>query len=99
LLHYRAEQRDQIANCMLLTAAKKGFSNKTDTPPAEWFAPHRFDSKEQRARYMDFYLIPDVPDLWRLFSQMPRLSSHSLVPESYNGKDQFGGRIPKCFET
>ena len=66
LLHYRAEQRDQIANCMLLTAAENGFSNKTDTPPAEWFAQQRFDSNEERARYMDLHLIPDVPELWEL---------------------------------
>ena len=66
LLHYRAEHRDQIANCMLLTAAENGFSDKTDTPPGEWFAPQRFDSKEQRARYMDLHLIPDVPELWEL---------------------------------
>jgi hypothetical protein len=66
LLHYRAEHRDQIANCMLLTAAENGFSDKTDTPPAEWFAPQRFDSQEQRARYMDLHLIPDVPKLWEL---------------------------------
>jgi hypothetical protein len=66
LLHYRAEHRDQIANCMLLTAAENGFSDKTDTPPGEWFAPQRFDSKEQRARYMDLHLIPDVAELWEL---------------------------------
>ena len=35
-------------------------------PPAEWFAPRRFDSKEQRDRYMDLHLIPDVPELWQL---------------------------------
>jgi Protein of unknown function DUF262/Protein of unknown function (DUF1524) len=66
LLHYRAEQRDQIANCMLLTAEENGFSNKTDTPPVEWFAPGRFASKEQRDRYMALHLIPDVPELWQL---------------------------------
>ena len=51
---------------MLLTAAENGFSDKTDTPPGEWFAPQRFDSKEQRARYMDLHLIPDVAELWEL---------------------------------
>lgn len=66
LLHYRAEQRDQIANCMLLTAGENGFSNKTDTPPVLWFASERFDNTEQRARYMGLHLIPDVPELWQL---------------------------------
>ena len=66
LLHYRAEHRDQIANCMLLTASENGFSDKTNTPPTEWFAPQRFDTKEERARYMSLHLIPDVPELWEL---------------------------------
>ena len=66
LLHYRAEQRDQIANCMLLTAEENGFANKTDTPPSIWFASERFASEQQRRRYMELHLIPDDPKLWEL---------------------------------
>jgi hypothetical protein len=66
LLHYRSEQRDQIANCMLLTAEENGFSNKTDTPPSKWFAPERFESKEKQQRYLALHLIPDDPRLWEL---------------------------------
>lgn len=72
LLHYRMEQRDQIANCMLLTADENGFTNKNATPPALWFAPERFtDEKgkrdpEARKKYMALHLIPDVPRLWEI---------------------------------
>ena len=53
ILHYRAEQRDQLANCMLLTADENGFTGKCDTSPAEWFAPARFKSPDEHARYLD----------------------------------------------
>ena len=66
ILHYRAEHRDQIANCMLLTAEENGFSNKSATPPDEWFSPDRFDCKEAHQRYLDLHLIPNDPGLWTL---------------------------------
>jgi hypothetical protein len=66
ILHYRAEQRDQIANCMLLTADENGFSGKCDKPPAEWFAQARFSSPEEHEQYLRLHLIPDDPSLWTL---------------------------------
>jgi Protein of unknown function DUF262/Protein of unknown function (DUF1524) len=66
VLHYRAEQRDQIANCMLLTADENGFSNKCDKPPMEWFDVSRFGSSEAQARYLKLHLIPSDPSLWTL---------------------------------
>ncbi|MGK2925239.1 MAG: GmrSD restriction endonuclease domain-containing protein [Lysobacterales bacterium] len=66
ILHYRAEQRDQIANCMLLTAEENGFSRKSDTPPAQWFARDRFGSDEVHQRYLAMHLIPNDPALWEL---------------------------------
>ncbi|MGB5234533.1 MAG: DUF262 domain-containing protein [Candidatus Macondimonas sp.] len=66
ILHYRAEQRDQIANCMLLTADENGFSRKSDTPPAQWFARDRFGSDEEHQRYLAMHLIPNDPALWEL---------------------------------
>ena len=66
ILHYRAEQRDQIANCMLLTADENGFSGKCDTPPAEWFAPARFASSKEHEQYLRLHLIPDDSSLWVL---------------------------------
>ena len=66
ILHYRAEHRDQIANCMLLTADENGFSGKCDKPPDEWFAPARFSSPEEHEQYLRLHLIPADPSLWVL---------------------------------
>lgn len=66
ILHYRAEHRDQLANCMLLTAEENGFSGKCDKPPAEWFARSRFSSDATHERYLQIHLIPDDPELWKL---------------------------------
>lgn len=66
ILHYRKEQRDQIANCMLLTADENGFSGKSDTPPKEWFSRSRFPSDEAHRNYLKMHLIPDDPALWEL---------------------------------
>lgn len=66
ILRYRAEHRDQIANCMLLTAEENGFSNKCATPPEQWFAPERFESATAHQRYLDLHLIPNDPELWKL---------------------------------
>ncbi|BAO84229.1 uncharacterized conserved protein [Serpentinimonas maccroryi] len=66
LLHFRQEQRDQIANCMLLTADENGFVAKSGKPPKEWFARSRFDSDEAHRRYLEMHLIPNDPALWEL---------------------------------
>ncbi len=66
ILHYRSEQRDQIANCMLLTAEENGFGGKCDTSPDEWFAQSRFPSEEARAAYFNLHLIPSDPGLWKI---------------------------------
>lgn len=66
ILHYRAEQRDQIANCMLLTADENGFTGKCDKPPTEWFAPSRFPSADAHAQYLRLHLIPNDSPRWAL---------------------------------
>lgn len=66
ILRYRQEQRDQIANCMLLTADENGFSGKCDTPPNEWFARSRFKSDEELHAYLKLHLIPPDPALWEI---------------------------------
>jgi hypothetical protein len=66
ILHYRAEQRDQIANCMLLTAEENGFSGKCNIPPDKWFDESRFSNKEDQVRYLKLHLIPHDPELWKL---------------------------------
>ena len=57
LLRYYAEERDQLANCMLLTAEENGFSGKCDQPPNKWFAG-------KSDKYLEMHLIPNDPDLW-----------------------------------
>ena len=59
LMKYREADRNQLANCMLLTAAENGAGGKSDTPPEVWFADK---SKE----YLDMHLIPNDPALWKL---------------------------------
>jgi hypothetical protein len=59
LLKYKQETRDQIANCMLLTADENGAGGKTDIPPSDWFAG-------KSPEYLERHLIPQNPDLWKL---------------------------------
>ena len=59
VLRYKWEDRDQIANCMLLTAEENGAGGKRDTPPEVWFA----DKPES---YLDLHLIPKNKGLWNL---------------------------------
>jgi hypothetical protein len=57
LMRYPAAVRDQIANCMLLTADENGFQAKNDTLPSEWFA-------DKSETYLDMHLIPRQRHLW-----------------------------------
>jgi hypothetical protein len=66
ILHYLAEDRDQIANCMLLTRGENGFNGKCDSPPIKWFARERFESDDEQRKYLHRHLIPNDPELWRL---------------------------------
>jgi len=59
LLRYKQSFRDQIANCMLLTAKENGAGGKGNTPPDEWFAG-------KPEEYLQMHLIPDDPELWKL---------------------------------
>ena len=59
LLRYREAERNQLANCMLLTAEENGAGGKSDTPPAQWFA-------DKSPEYLTKHLIPGDPALWKL---------------------------------
>ncbi len=59
ILHYKSAQRDQIANCMLLTAEENGAGNKTDTPPEEWFS-------DKDDSYLEMHLIPKDKNLLKI---------------------------------
>jgi hypothetical protein len=59
LMKYREADRNQLANCMLLTAAENGAGGKRDTPPEQWFAG-------KSEVYLAMHLIPKDPALWTL---------------------------------
>ncbi|MGQ0510471.1 MAG: GmrSD restriction endonuclease domain-containing protein [Betaproteobacteria bacterium] len=59
LMKYREADRNQLANCMLLSKAENGAGGKWDTLPEEWFAGKDKD-------YLDKHLIPADPALWKL---------------------------------
>jgi hypothetical protein len=59
VMKYREGERNQLANCMLLTAAENGAGGKSDTPPDEWF-------KDKGPDYLKRHLIPTDPALWKL---------------------------------
>ncbi len=59
LMKYRWDDRDQIGNLMLLTAAENGAGGKTDILPEEWFA----DKSEE---YLNLHLIPKNKSLWKV---------------------------------
>lgn len=59
ILKYKWDDRDQIGNCMLLTAQENGSGGKTDILPEVWFADK---SKE----YLELHLIPQDKELWKL---------------------------------
>ena len=62
VMKYRAPERDQLANCMLLSQEENGAGGKTDTPPAEWFAKQAAEDHD----YLDKHLIPKDKALWEL---------------------------------
>ena len=59
IMKYREGDRNQLANCMLLTAEENGAGGKSAKPPERWFA-------EKDKAYLDRHLIPYDPVLWKL---------------------------------
>jgi hypothetical protein len=59
LMRYHDAERNQLANCMLLSREENGAGGKWDTPPEEWFADKGKD-------YLDKHLIPPDPALWKI---------------------------------
>ena len=59
VMKYHQEERDQIGNLMLLTAAENGGGGKTDIVPEVWF-----EGKPEE--YLDLHLIPKDKSLWKM---------------------------------
>ncbi|MFH1737452.1 MAG: DUF262 domain-containing protein, partial [bacterium] len=63
LLKYHDAERNQIANCMLLSREENGPGGKWDTLPEDWFAKRL---AEEGVAYLEKHLIPGDPALWKL---------------------------------
>jgi hypothetical protein len=59
LMRFRGHERNQLANCMLLSQQENGAGGKSDTPPDVWF-------KDKPVEYLENHLIPTDPALWQL---------------------------------
>jgi hypothetical protein len=59
VLKYKDAERNQIANCMLLTQQENGSGGKSNTLPEVWFA-------NKSDEYLDMHLIPNDKSLWTL---------------------------------
>jgi hypothetical protein len=59
LTKYKDADRNQLANCMLLTQQENGAGGKSDTPPVEWFAG-------KDPAYLQMHMIPSDPELWKM---------------------------------
>lgn len=59
IIRYGKVDRNQLANCMLLSATENGAGGKGDTPPEEWF-------KDKNPEYLKLHMVPNDPDLWKL---------------------------------
>ena len=57
VLKYMDAERNQLANCMLLTQQENGAGGKSDTPPKDWFSGK---GKE----YLSMHMIPSDSKLW-----------------------------------
>nr|WP_320135553.1 DUF262 domain-containing protein [uncultured Amphritea sp.] len=79
LLAYPTKVRDQIANCMLLTADENGFQGKCAKTPEEWFA-------EKPEAYLDLHLIPKDKALWKIENYPKFITARKkLIVEKFSG--------------
>jgi hypothetical protein len=59
MIRYHDAERNQLANCMLLTLEENGAGGKSDRLPKDWFA-------DRPEAYLEKHLIPRDPELWNL---------------------------------
>jgi hypothetical protein len=59
LIKYREPERNQLANCMLLSKEENGAGGKWDALPEQWFA-------DKDGAYLDRHLIPTDSKLWKM---------------------------------
>jgi hypothetical protein len=82
IIRYKADQRDQLANCMLLTAKENGAGGKSDTVPYEWL---KAKCDEYGDDYLDLHLIPKDEKLWDLENFEHFIEARkALIAEKFN---------------
>lgn len=59
VMKFAEAERNQLANCMLLSKEENGAGGKGDMLPEEWFA-------DKNKEYLEKHLIPPDPALWKL---------------------------------
>ena len=59
VMKYRDPDRNQLANCMLLTQEENGAGGKGAQAPAEWFS-------DKPPEYLEMHLVPTDPALWEM---------------------------------
>nr|WP_321259082.1 DUF262 domain-containing protein [uncultured Pseudodesulfovibrio sp.] len=59
IMKYYEPERNQLANCMLLSREENGAGGKRDMTPEEWFA-------DKTDEYLDMHLIPKDKSLWSM---------------------------------
>lgn len=91
IMRYKEEQRDQLANCMLLTSTENGAGGKTDTPPDEWFKKRVAEVGES---YLDHHLIPRDENLWKLDNFEAFIAARKqLIAEKFDFMLRKGGSV------
>lgn len=79
MLKYHASERDQLANCMLLTAEENGAGGKSDQSPEEWFL-------DKDDAYLKMHLIPENQELWKMDNFEEFLAARKdLILERFEG--------------
>jgi len=59
VMRFKEYERNQLANCMLLSAAENGAGGKGDATPDAWFS-------NKDAAYLSMHLIPTDKSLWQM---------------------------------
>jgi uncharacterized protein with ParB-like and HNH nuclease domain len=72
ILQYRDAERNQLANCMLLSREENGAGGKSDTLPTEWF-------EDKPPDYLAMHLIPTDRSLWSVERYEEFLEARKLL--------------------
>ena len=59
VMRYTLPERNQLANCMLLSKEENGAGGKGDVLPERWFG-------DKNDYYLDKHLVPRDPALWKM---------------------------------